>query len=79
MPSGHREGVASMISMKHAGASLLLVAILSLLCCARAAIAGTYAWGYIDRTGKFVIKPRFADADYFSEGLAPVMINDRWG
>jgi len=29
-------------------------------------------WGYIDRTGKVVIEPKFDGADYFSEGLAPI-------
>jgi WG containing repeat len=29
-------------------------------------------WGYIDKTGKWVIQPRFADAWAFSYGLAPV-------
>jgi hypothetical protein len=36
-------------------------------------------WGYIDRTGRMVIRPRFQEAKYFSEGLASVKINDRWG
>lgn len=29
-------------------------------------------WGYIDRTGSFVIKPQFRFASEFSEGLAAV-------
>ena len=29
-------------------------------------------WGYQDDSGKMVIKPRWKDADYFSEGLASV-------
>lgn len=36
-------------------------------------------WGYIDRSGRMVIRPRFQEAKYFSEGLASVKINDRWG
>src|SRR4051812_8755457 len=32
--------------------------------------------GFIDRTGKIVIKPQFQGAGEFSEGLAPVAIND---
>ncbi len=30
-------------------------------------------WGYIDNTGKMIIQPQFAAADFFSEGLAAVM------
>ncbi len=33
-------------------------------------------WGYIDRTGKIVIKPQFDYANYFYEGLA-VVLNDK--
>jgi hypothetical protein len=29
-------------------------------------------WGYIDRTGRVVVSPRFDEAGRFSEGLAPV-------
>jgi hypothetical protein len=36
-------------------------------------------YGYIDRTGKMVIKPQFDNAGDFSEGLAMVSISDRWG
>ena len=36
-------------------------------------------WGYIDKTGKFVIEPRFDGAEDFSEGLAPVKLGDKWG
>jgi len=36
-------------------------------------------WGYIDRSGRMVIRPRFQAAKYFSEGLASVKVNDRWG
>lgn len=35
-------------------------------------------WGYIDETGKFIIAPRFNNADDFSEGLAGVMIGANW-
>jgi hypothetical protein len=31
-------------------------------------------WGYIDKTGKFVIQPQFTDAKAFSEGLAAVQV-----
>ena len=38
-------------------------------------------WGYIDKTGAWVIEPRFGDALEFSEGLALARpYNDwRWG
>lgn len=36
-------------------------------------------WGYIDQTGKWVIKPQFYIADSFSEGLADVVIEDKQG
>lgn len=31
-------------------------------------------WGYIDKTGKWVIKPQFAYASSFRDGLAPVKL-----
>lgn len=36
-------------------------------------------YGYIDRKGKVVIKPRFEYADSFSEGLAAVCIDGKYG
>lgn len=36
-------------------------------------------WGYINQTGKFVIKPQYNDAGKFSEGLAYVKIGDLYG
>jgi len=36
-------------------------------------------WGFIDRTGKFVIPERFEQAGTFSEGLARVSIESLWG
>jgi len=36
-------------------------------------------YGYIDRTGKIVIPPRFDDAGKFSEGRADVRIDGKWG
>lgn len=37
-------------------------------------------WGYIDSTGKFVIRPQFDDAYNFSDnGLALVQMGDKWG
>ncbi len=32
--------------------------------------------GYIDKTGKFIIKPQFNSAFRFSEGLAPVVVDE---
>ena len=36
-------------------------------------------YGYIDKTGKIVIEPRFDNAKDFSEGLAAVNIEGKWG
>ena len=36
-------------------------------------------YGFIDKTGKFVIAPRFKYVDSFSEGLAYVKLGDRYG
>src|SRR5204863_7789187 len=35
--------------------------------------------GFIDRTGKVVIEPRYAEARVYSEGLAAVKVGDKWG
>ncbi len=35
--------------------------------------------GYIDRTGKIVIEPKFEEAENFSEGLATVKIGEKFG
>src|SRR5438046_8703915 len=34
-------------------------------------------WGYMDRTGKIVIRLQFDAASYFSEGLAGVMVDKK--
>jgi hypothetical protein len=39
--------------------------------------AGNY--GYIDKTGKLVIKSQFREVKNFSQGLAAVKIADKWG
>lgn len=36
-------------------------------------------WGYIDSTGKMVIKPQFDNAEGFYEDRAAVKIKDKWG
>jgi len=36
-------------------------------------------WGYIDQTGKLVVKPQFDRADGFSEGRARVKIGKKYG
>lgn len=36
-------------------------------------------YGYIDKTGKFIIKPQFGDANDFKEGLAGVMVFPYYG
>lgn len=33
------------------------------------------AWGYIDATGRMLIKPRFDEAEFFSDGLARVKVD----
>ena len=35
--------------------------------------------GYIDVTGRFVIAPAYVHAGVFSEGLAPVRVDESWG
>jgi len=36
-------------------------------------------WGYIDKTGEYVIPPKFTKALDFKNGLAPVMLKNDWG
>lgn len=35
--------------------------------------------GYMDRTGRVVIEPRFGHAESFSEGLALILLEGKWG
>jgi hypothetical protein len=37
----------------------------------------TSKWGYIDTSGRFVIKPQFDEVNYFHEGLATVTVRDK--
>lgn len=39
-------------------------------------MAKEYKWGYIDKTGSFIIQPSFHDAWDFHEGLAAVKVED---
>jgi hypothetical protein len=39
----------------------------------------TYRFGFIDKSGKFVISPQYHDANNFSEGLARVCLNGKLG
>jgi hypothetical protein len=36
-------------------------------------------WGYVDLSGKMIIKPQYKKASVFSEGLAAVMMGEDWG
>jgi hypothetical protein len=36
-------------------------------------------WGFIDKTGKWVIRPSYHDASSFYEGLASVKVNNKYG
>jgi WG containing repeat len=39
----------------------------------------SYEWGYVGTDGNWVIKPQFAAAGFFVEGLAPVKLGAKWG
>ncbi len=41
--------------------------------------SGDSLWGYINETGKEMIKPVYEDVNFFSEGLAAVMKNGKYG
>ncbi|MFO7740425.1 MAG: WG repeat-containing protein [Desulfatiglandaceae bacterium] len=47
----------------------------------KSASSGNYKIGYIDKSGKFFIEPRYSASYGFSKGLAPVQIEDggKWG
>ncbi len=37
----------------------------------------TYLWGYIDKSGKIVIQPRFYEASTFDNGVAPAQLDSK--
>jgi hypothetical protein len=36
-------------------------------------------WGFIDKNGKYVIKPQFEYVSWFAENLAVVRVGAKWG
>jgi len=44
-----------------------------------ACIAQNRKWGFINKTGEFIIDPIYEVARNFNEGLAPVKTNGKWG
>ncbi len=36
-------------------------------------------WGYVDRSGRMIIKPQFQEVSYFAENLASIKLDDKWG
>ena len=36
-------------------------------------------WGYIDKSGEWIIKPSYESIDVFTEGLAEAQLNGKWG
>lgn len=54
------------------------------LACVRFAVGpeSNAGWGFIDKSGRFIIPPKYENADMFSEGLAAVQVsgkNPKWG
>lgn len=48
--------------------------------CGLVAVKSGDKWGYIDKTGKYVINPQFDSASPFSDnGLARVEVGDKYG
>lgn len=41
--------------------------------------SATDLWGFINREGKLVVKPTFAEAGSFVDGVARVMLDGKWG
>ena len=44
-----------------------------------AAVCVDGKWGFIDSTGKEIIKPQYVDAKSFSNGLGEVCVDGKWG
>ena len=40
---------------------------------------GGNKWGYVDKTGKFVVNPLFDDVSNFVKGLAVMKVGDKYG
>jgi hypothetical protein len=73
--------------MKRVLLSLTFIAMVAFSCLAQEKVPDSRLFtievkgrtGYVDNTGKIVIRPQFDEAWNFSEGLAPVRFDDRWG
>ena len=44
-----------------------------------AAVESDNKWGYIDKTGNWIVKPKYEMTYSFSDGLAAVKIDGKWG
>lgn len=55
------------------------LAAVALLPSEEGGVTSASAYGFIDKTGKMVVAPRYEDAEPFSEGLAAVKHKGAWG
>ena len=46
---------------------------------ARVCSHSNHKWGFIDKSKKSVVPPKYDEARHFSEGLAAVSLNGKWG
>ena len=46
---------------------------------ARVCSHSNHKWGFIDKSKKSVVPPKYDEASHFSEGLAAVKLNGKWG
>ena len=46
---------------------------------ARVRSYSNHKWGFIDKSKKSVVPPKYDEASHFSEGLAAVKLNGKWG